>query len=530
MEGMANDDVDVARRYHEATKHSYSSVRARGEPLDWSNQPLPFKIFPDLPPIALPRDFAASGVSALAAIARQVRRIHSGAADDGERVPSLRQLAYLLFFSAGITRRRQGPGGEVGFRAASCTGALYEIELYVVCQDLDGLPAGVYHFGPADFALRALRRGDFRQALAAATGGEPAARHAPVTIVCTGTYWRNAWKYRARTYRHFGWDNGTILAKLLAASTALDLPAGVVCGFVDETVNEMLGLDVEREVSFSMVPVGHVSAAPPAAPPLERLDFRTLPLSRTEVDYPVMRELHAASALRAPEEVAGWRAAARGTVLNAPAAVERRGPGIPLPAETHEAAGDAFEEVVLRRGSTRRFQRGAAWSLPQLSAALQAATLGIPADFLGTLGASALTPLLNDTYLIVHAVEGLAPGAYVLHRPFELELLKEGLFRDEAGYLGLEQDLPADASLVVFFLADLRAILGSLGNRGYRAAQLEAGILGGKLYLAAYAQRLGASGLTFYDDDVVDFFSPHAAGKSAIFCMTLGRPMQSRDK
>ena len=265
MEGMANDDVDVARRYHEATKHSYSSVRARGEPLDWSNQPLPFKIFPDLPPIALPRDFAASGVSALAAIARQVRRIHSGAADDGERVPSLRQLAYLLFFSAGITRRRQGPGGEVGFRAASCTGALYEIELYVVCQDLDGLPAGVYHFGPADFALRAVRRGDFRQALAAATGDEPAVRHAPVTIVCTGTYWRNAWKYRARTYRHFGWDNGTILANLLAASTALDLPAGVVCGFVDETVNEMLGLDVEREVSFSMVPIGHVSARRPSA-------------------------------------------------------------------------------------------------------------------------------------------------------------------------------------------------------------------------------------------------------------------------
>lgn len=523
MDGMANAHVEVAWRYHDTTKHSYSSVRARGQPLDWSNQPLPLKIYPDIEPIPLPRGFPVSGVSALAAIAGRREN------DDAERIPSLRQLAYLLFFSAGITKRRRGPGAEVAFRAASCTGALYEIELYVVCQDLHGLAAGVYHFGPADFALRELRRGDFRRMLADATGDEPTVRHAPVTIVCTGTYWRNAWKYRARTYRHFGWDNGTILANLLAGSSALDLPAGVVCGFVDQAVNELLGLDAEREVSFSMVPVGHRAATPPAAPPLERLDFRTRPLSRTEVDYPIMRELHAASTLTAPEEVVGWRTAARSMAASASAAVERQGPLIPLPASTDETTGDPFEDVVRRRGSTRRFRRGAAWSLPQLSAALQGATLGIPADFLGTLGAEPSVgppmPLLNDPYLIVHAVEGLAPGAYVLHRrPLELELLKEGRFRDQAGYLGLEQDLPADASLVVFFLADLRQVLGSLGNRGHRAAHLEAGVLGGKLYLAAYAQRLGASGLTFYDDDVVGFFSPHAAGKSAIFCMTLGRP------
>lgn len=518
-------DVEVAWRYHDATKHSYSSVRARGQPLDWSNQPLPFKTYPDLEPIPLPREFPASGVSALAAISGRVE-------PDVERVPSLRQLACLLFFSAGITKRRGGPGAEVAYRAASGTGALYEIELYVVCQRLEGLAAGVYHFGPADFALRELRRGDFRKTLTDATADEPTVRHAPVTIVCTGTYWRNAWKYRARTYRHFGWDNGTILANLLAANTALDLSAGVVCGFVDETVNELLGLDVEREVSFSMVPVGHLTATPPPAPPLEPLEFRTLPLSRTEVDYPIMRELHAGSSLAAPAEVAAWRTAARGLAANRSAPIERRGPILPLPAETDKAAGDTFEDVVRRRGSTRRFERGAAWTLPQLSAAVDAAMRGIPADFLATLGSTGVglpMPLLNDAYVIVHAVEGLAPGAYVLHRfPFELERLKAGLFRDEAGYVGLEQDLPADASLVVFFLADLRAILASLGNRGYRAAHLEAGILGGKLYLAAYAQRLGASGLTFYDDDVVEFFSPHAAGKSAIFCMTLGRSVRRR--
>src|SRR5262249_37322525 len=140
---------------------------------------------------------------------------------DATKAPTLNDLARILYFSAGITKKKTHPGGEIYFRAASCTGALYEVELYVVCCDIDGLPAGVYHFGPGDFALRLLRAGDYRQVLQHATAAQESVMHAPVTIVCTGTYWRNAWKYRARTYRHFGWDNGTILANMLAMAAAL---------------------------------------------------------------------------------------------------------------------------------------------------------------------------------------------------------------------------------------------------------------------------------------------------------------------
>jgi SagB-type dehydrogenase family enzyme len=179
--------------------------------------------------------------------------------------------------------------------------------------------------------------------------------------------------------------------------------------------------------------------------------------------------------------------------------------------------------VILRRGSSRQFKREAI-SLAQLSTMLDRSTRGFPADFHHPSGAQ-----FNHIYVLVNAVDGLLPGAYYFHRDRrELELLKQGDFRRQAGYLGLEQELPADAAANVFFLADLQAILARLGNRGYRAAQLEAGILGGKIYLAAYAQHLGASGLTFYDDDVVNFFSPHAAGKSAIFMVCLGKSAKRR--
>jgi SagB-type dehydrogenase family enzyme len=136
---------------------------------------------------------------------------------------------------------------------------------------------------------------------------------------------------------------------------------------------------------------------------------------------------------------------------------------------------------------------------------------------------------LNDLYLIVNAVDGLPAGAYFYQRPNRaLKLLKQGDFRSEAGYLGLGQAIPADCSVNIYFLTDLHRVLERFGNRGYRAAQLEASIMGGKLYLAAYAQRLGASGLTFFDDDVTEFFSPHAAGKSVMFLVALGKSARRR--
>ncbi len=440
----ANRDITRTWTYHNATKHWEWSIRASPHYLDWSNQPIPLKIYTTIEAIPLPRDAEQTGIAALSAIAA------SSAATDMERIPRLEDLARILYFSAGITKKKLYTGGEIYFRAASCTGALYEFELYLVCSDLPELKAGVYHFGPGDFALRLLRVGDHRGVLVHATAGEPSIVHAPAIIVCAGTYWRNAWKYGTRTYRHFGWDNGTILANMLAMSAALQMPAKIVLGFVDSDVNALLDLDTSREVAFSVVSLGRLSGETPAAAlELPKLNLPTIPLSPKEVDYPELREIHEASSLENREEVA-------------------------------------------ESTSTQPIWPGFS--------------------------------LLNNLYLIVNAVDGLAPGAYYYDvATADLELLKEGNFRNKASYLGLQQDLPGHAAADVFFLASLEPILNTFGNRGYRAAQLEAGILGGKMYLAAYALHLGATGLTFFDDDVTEFFSPHAAGKSAIFLMALGK-------
>jgi len=145
---------------------------------------------------------------------------------------------------------------------------------------------------------------------------------------------------------------------------------------------------------------------------------------------------------------------------------------------------------------------------------------GVDADF----SSSTAPGQLTQAYLIVNAVEGLESGSYVYLAGQGLELLRAGQFRRGAEYLDLGQELAGDAAVNVYLMSELGEVLRRFGNRGYRAAQLEGSVNGGRLYLSAYALGLGATGLTFYDDDVTEFFSPHAEGKSPMFLLAVGVP------
>ena len=504
---VAEGPSPLARRFHDRTAHSPASVRTSTHTLDWDVKPFPFKVYTDLPPLPLPREIDPLPIDTLASLA-------AGTSGGAEGV-TLADLTTLLYYSAGVTKKKTYPGGgEVLFRAAPSTGALYQTEVYVAAGRIEGLEPGLYHFCPGDFALRRLRSGDVRAALARAAADESLACRA-ATIVLTAIYWRNTWKYQARGYRHLFWDSGTILANLVAVASTRRFAPRLDTGFVDAEVNRLLGVDAEREAALELVTLGPAGAPAPALATLDEIRHPTIPLSSSEVDYPLLREVHVASMLATPDEVRGWREAGRGVGGRPSSALEESAPRalVKLPAP-RQASGRSLGETIERRGSTRQFAH-APLSAIELATALWSATRAIDAD---------VPTGLVDLYLIVSAVDGVEPGAYH-YRPeaHALELVKAGQYRKESAYLCLEQPLGGDAAAVIYFLAPLARILPAFGNRGYRLANLEAGIAGGRAYLAAYAQGFGASGLTFYDGPVVEFFSPHAASKDAIFVVALGR-------
>lgn len=488
-------DLDPAALLHELTKHGWvAGDRSRlvdFRRLDPANRPAPFKRYRGLPTRPLPVDLGTSAVPAAAVL--------SGRGEPAAVGVDAASLAALLFFSAGVTRTSGPPDHRTYFRAAMSAGNLHPLELYVVSGDLPGVPAGVHHFAPLDFGLTALRPGDWRPVLGAAAA-DPAVAAAPATVVVTGIPWRTAWKYGERGWRHLYWDAGTLLANLLATAAARGLPARVLLGFVDSEVGRLVGVDGVEEFPLALVVIGAESSRePPGEPPgpVEPLDLEVLPISARPITLPLLTEAQRAGALPDAPAVATWRSAAGN---GAARAVEPATGAVEVPGS---AGRLPVEEVVLRRGSTRLMRRE---TVPAevLSWGMAVASRPVPGD----LAPEDATSIQH--WLSVHGVVGVEPGT-ARWRAGRLEPGRRGDFRASSEHLCLDQPLGGDSAYTVFHCAELAPLLGALGPRGYRAAQLEAGVAAGRLALAAFTLGHGATGLTFFDDEVARFFDTPAA-------------------
>ncbi len=497
---MANADIEAACVFHEITKHSYTSVRSVPHYLDWNNRPMAYKIYPAAGALALPRDLTLPAVPTFAALAGNA----PPDPDTPDTPLDLVNLTRILFCADGLTRRQRVGGEDYHFRAAASAGALYPVEIYLAAGEVEGLETGLYHYSPADLKLRGLRRGDWRGLIARAAAMRPSLMEARAVLVMSAIFWRSAWKYRARAFRYCFWDT----ANLLAATNAEGIKTEVITAFEDARIETLIGAEGDREGVMCIVALGGNAKPGADSPEPGPLDLETIPLSAEEVIYDDLVKVQRASRLVSEEEVRSV-ASARLDLPPAPEAKETIRPPA-LEAGVERGLG----ETILTRGSTRAFAHEAIGA-DELATIMAVSSIHPHADF----------PRLSDTYLVVNAVDGMEPGAYYYRRESgAFELIKRGDFRREAGYLALEQPLGADSSVLICYMADLMHVLGALGNRGYRDAHLEAGILGGRAYLAAYALDRGATGLTFYDDDTTRFFEPHAAGKSPLLMVAIGVP------
>ena len=511
---MNNLDIEFALNYHESTKHSSLSVQISQHYLDWGNKPRSFKFYENLQSISLPVKFPNPELNALEAISRldpilpRSRKVDKAI------------IAEILFYSAGITRKMKYSAGTIYMRAASATGALYPIELYLVCKEIVGLGDGIYHFNPGDFTLTNLREGDYTMVLAEAAGNDSNITNAPLTIIFSSIAWRNAWKYQARSYRHWFWDAGVIASNLLATTTSLGLHTNLRIGFDDELVNRLLGLQNRIEASLALAIIGtglRRDRSLNNSSNINSLNFKTIPLSRNEVQYPAIWKMHESSYLRGKYEVMEWNHLKlidmKDTTFDTPIVYRRS-----LLSKNYDSIHSSLNDVILLRGSTRQFARKPI-SLLQLSNILHSTTQGIPLDFTKR-NQSAI-----KIFFIANNIEEVESGSYYFNKPKDsIDQLKKNISRDVSGYLCLGQSLFSDASVVFFIMSDLGLMLNTFGNRGYRAAQFEAGIIAGKIYLAAYAQGIGASGSTFFDDEVTNFFSPFAKNNSTMIAVGVGIP------
>jgi hypothetical protein len=286
----------------------------------------------------------------------------------------------------------------------------------------------------------------------------PPAGGEATTLVVTGVPWRTGWRYAERGFRHIYWDAGTMLAQALALSARPRLWTR----FADAEAARLVGTDGVHEFPVALVAL---EDGEPAIRPAGEA-------ARGEVDS-------------APREFP--------LVTAAQHAGDRDALGDPWPAGDPLAGApgsDDLEAVILRRGSTR----------------LMDASASVPREALTFPMAAALRGVEVPHFVAVHAVDDVEPGLYRwpdLERPLRRGSLRQALLR-----ACWDQDLGRDAAYVAMAAADL----DGLDDRGYREAQLGAGLVEGRLHLAAYALGIGASGMTFLDAEIEPLLGEPLAG------------------
>ena len=252
-------------------------------------------------------------------------------------------------------------------------------------------------------------------------------------------------------YGERGWRHLYWDSGAMAANLLALRPDAVVgLQFDDSAVAALLGIDNVSEFPLAVIRLGDGELETDVEP----IHPAVAPISARPIEFPLITAVQ-----HATEENRGRLP---------PSGVENR-PNL---------SSQTIEELILRRGSTRLFRHE---TVPEsaLREPMRLATEGAP---------------LIEHYVSPHSVEG------VTNQPREI-----------AQHLTYDQPLGGDSAYTVFHAADLDTVLAEYGARGYRAAQFQAGFAAERLELAAFSIGLGATGLTFYDDEVQQVFSTSSA-------------------
>jgi SagB-type dehydrogenase family enzyme len=480
--------------YHEATKHSVESLRRARHVLDWANMPDPFRHYEGVPLLDLPADPPAPEMPTF-----DVLQGTSGTTTVGDGPAFLSQL---LFYSAAISASKRVPstGYKYALRVNPSSGNLHPTEFHFLTRCLKGWPDGWYHYDPSRHMAELRGRGDFEMKLASGP--------APIVFVLTSIVWREAWKYGERAYRYCLHDIGHAWQALALSARAIGCDSFAVGNFVDDDVARMVHLNKD-EWPMLVIRLHGKSIPVREADTGKTVWFggQANQLSKETIAHPLIDSIHFATKRT--------RSGSSGTSFAESASTGSGEIKLPSPASSTRSFGEAAR---MRRSALDFLGGNRSMSLAELSAILAVTAQPLSADFAGR---------FIQLYLYAHRVDGLRLGVYRFWpERAELEQVRSGDQRVAAAGLSLGQNLAGNACVTFSMIGDIERAAASDGDRGYRYAHFEGGAIGHRLYLAAEALGLAATGIgAFYDDEVHRYLDLTPKQGQVVYHFAIGYPV-----
>jgi SagB-type dehydrogenase family enzyme len=508
------------REYHEFTKHTVEKLRRAQHYLDWANMPNPYRHYEGVPLLDLPADPPAPQISALEVLegklgntfakdATQNAGAKDAAAKDGGENAGEKNgaafLSQLMFYSASISATKRAAASTYALRVNPSSGNLHPTEFHFCTRGLVDWPDGLYHYRPSSHMAEQRAIGDFVLKLTDTA--------APLVFVLTSIVWREAWKYCDRAYRYCLHDIGHAWQALALAGRAMGCESFALGNFVDDEISARCLLHEDEW------PILIITLQGPSIPVASREPAKTVlyrgeanQLSDEKIAYPRIEKIQAATKL-----LTAMRVLSDSASCAVPLKTNVSG-GIRLPPQLSTSNG--FGDVVRARRSALDFRGGQEFmSLPQLSTILSGTARPLFADF--------ATQRFVQLYLYVHRVDGLAAGAYrYWPEHARLEQIKVGDQLLVAAALSLGQDLAGNSCVTFSMIGNFERATQIYGERGYRYVHFEAGAIGQRMYLAAEALGLRATGIgAFFDDEVHRYLNLAPEQGQVVYHFAVGYPV-----
>jgi SagB-type dehydrogenase family enzyme len=225
----------------------YIKDKLPGGSINITDKPETYKEYPNCNTLELPDSFDLEILN-FAEVLMQRKSIRNFSSEPITE----EELAYLLWGTTGIQRVEEG----YEFRTIPSAGALYPIETYLIINNVEGIPEGIYHYNIKNHYLEELKTGDFSDEITEATLGQTMCSRCAVVFVWTAVFARTLWKYKQRGYRYIYLDAGHVGHSLALTSTSINLGSCQIGALFDEECNNLIGVDGEKESVIYISVVG----------------------------------------------------------------------------------------------------------------------------------------------------------------------------------------------------------------------------------------------------------------------------------
>ena len=167
------------------------------------------------------------------------------------------ELSFLLWASSWARDFRSTEQMEITFRNVPSAGSRHPLETFLDIRRVEGIKPSLYYYHPVKHCL--ILYDDSPEIATKIYEGcmfQEMIPTAAVNFILTAVPYRTVWRYGQRGYRYLYLDAGHIGQNIHLAAEAIDAGACMIGAFLDEAMNDAIGLDGIEEFVIYIASVG----------------------------------------------------------------------------------------------------------------------------------------------------------------------------------------------------------------------------------------------------------------------------------